>query len=216
VLGSRPRDCRPATLLVEPAGDRHSNHFAEAADVVVVQPDPRRAELLQPCARLLGSVQCFREPVVALLARRLARELTASDQAASLVIEGLALELIAAAARHAASPIPRAARPAWVRQARERLHDGAHEGVSVADVAAGAGVHPVHLARVFRACFGLSPGEYVRRVRLEHATARLAATTDALADIAHDAGFADQSHFTRAFRQHTGLSPGAFRRLTHG
>ena len=72
-------------------------------------------------------------------------------------------------------------------------------------------VHPVLLARAFRTYFGTSPGRYLRRLRLDWAAAELLATQRRLADIALQAGFADQSHFTRAFRRHTGLTPGQYR-----
>lgn len=216
VLDGRPRECAPATLLVEPPGERHSNHFTDATDVLVIQPDPAREELWHPCARLLGAVHCFREPGLRLIAGRLAAELQARDQTASLVVEGLALEMFATATRGLAGGVPPAAHPDWVRRARDRLHEGAVDGVSVADIAREAGVHPVHLARVFRACYGTSPGLYARRVRLDRAAEHLAATYATLAEVAQAAGFADQSHFTRAFRQHTGMTPGRFRRLTRG
>jgi AraC family transcriptional regulator len=103
-----------------------------------------------------------------------------------------------------------------VRRARERLRDAPADGVSIAAIAAEAGVHPVHLARMFRACYGTSPGSYARRVRLDRAAERLAATDVPLAEVATDAGFADQSHFTRAFRRHTGLPPGRYRRRMRG
>jgi AraC-like DNA-binding protein len=47
---------------------------------------------------------------------------------------------------------------------------------------------------------------------LEWATTRLGETDEPIAQIALDAGFADQSHLTRAFKQHTGLTPAEYRR----
>jgi AraC-like DNA-binding protein len=59
-------------------------------------------------------------------------------------------------------------------------------------------------------------GEYVRRLRLDWATAQLAATDTPLAVLAAEAGFADQSHFTRAFKGYAGLTPGKYRRFVRG
>jgi AraC-like DNA-binding protein len=73
-------------------------------------------------------------------------------------------------------------------------------------------LHPVYLARSFRERYGVSIGEYLRRVRLDWAAAQLAATETSLAVLAADAGFADQSHFTRAFKRHAGLTPARYRR----
>ena len=78
-------------------------------------------------------------------------------------------------------------------------------------LAADAGVHPAHLTRAFRRRFGRSIGSYLRLVRLEWAAHRLATSEDLLADVAGVAGFADQSHFTRLFRQHFGCTPARYR-----
>jgi AraC family transcriptional regulator len=74
-------------------------------------------------------------------------------------------------------------------------------------------VHPVYLARSFRERYGVSVGEYVRRLRLDWAAAQLSATETPVATVAAEAGFADQSHFTRAFKRHMGLTPGRYRRV---
>ena len=72
-------------------------------------------------------------------------------------------------------------------------------------------MHPGHLARVFRVKYGTSVGAYVRGLRLTWAAERLADSDDAIARIAYEAGFFDQSHFTRMFRRHFGFTPHAYR-----
>jgi transcriptional regulator GlxA family with amidase domain len=59
----------------------------------------------------------------------------------------------------------------------------------------------------------MSVGDYVLRLRLLMAQRRLRETADAIGRIAVDCGFYDQSHFTRAFKAHTGLAPQQYRRL---
>jgi AraC family transcriptional regulator len=81
----------------------------------------------------------------------------------------------------------------------------------VAALAAAVNVHPVYLCRAFRAAYGTTPGEYLRRLRIEWAERTLAHSDRPLAAIAAEAGFSDQSHFTREFRRHTGLTPARFR-----
>jgi AraC family transcriptional regulator len=215
VLLGRPRSCASSTLLVEPAGERHSNHFHQGADVVVLQPDPSAVELLRPCARLIDAVRCFGDHTAGHLARRIAAELADPDEATPLAVEGLAFELLAVAARQAG---PRHAlhRPAWLLDARDLLHDGLAHTLRIADIAAAVGVHPIHLARAFRSSFGVSPAAYLRRARLERALAALADNRRSIAEIALDCGFSDQSHFTRVFRRHTGLTPARYRRQGPG
>jgi transcriptional regulator GlxA family with amidase domain len=56
-------------------------------------------------------------------------------------------------------------------------------------------------------------GSYVRGLRLDWVAASLLGSEEGLASLALAAGFADQSHLTRAFKRHTGLTPQAYRRM---
>ena len=82
------------------------------------------------------------------------------------------------------------------------------------ELAREAGVHPVHLSRVFRRITGKGVGEYVHRLRIREACERMIKPGASLAEISCDLGFADQSHFTRTFHSITGTSPAAFRSAT--
>jgi len=64
-----------------------------------------------------------------------------------------------------------------------------------------------HLSRAFRNTFGDPPHAYVLRRRVERAKVLMLETREALCQIAMLCGFADQAHFCRQFRRHTGLSP---------
>jgi AraC family transcriptional regulator len=73
-------------------------------------------------------------------------------------------------------------------------------------------VHPAHLSRAFHRRFGSPVLAYVRRARVRAAADLLRRSSLALADVAAAAGFADQSHLTRVFKQATGVTPGRYRR----
>jgi AraC family transcriptional regulator len=81
----------------------------------------------------------------------------------------------------------------------------------LADVARVAGVHPMHLAKLFRRRFGCSMGEFVRRRRIAWACGQLARREGTIAAIAQDAGFADHAHFTRTFIRIAGCTPRWYR-----
>ena len=209
--------CPVSTCLTEPPGEPHGNVFDKAgADVLTIQPDPDRLELLEPFAAVLGEVNRLRDPVVASVARRAAGELRTPDSVTPLAVEGLVLELLSLTARLRKTNALAAERrpPHWLGEARALLHDRYRENLRLADIAGAVGVHPVHLARVFRLRYGTSLGSYARGLRLSWAAGRLRDSDDAIARIAHEAGFFDQSHFTRAFRQFFGITPLAYRRGT--
>lgn len=203
--------CPPATIFTEPAGETHANFIGSAgAHVVVVQPDPTSTELLRPFAGFLDRATHRNHAGMAERAFRLARELDQVDDLSALAAEGIVLEMLATLARVEAGAVRR--QPPWLRQAQELLHAQFTQAIRTADVASAVGVHPAHLARVFRTHFKLSMGSYVRRLRLDWAARELGRSDASLAAVALAAGFADQSHFTRFFKRHTGLTPNAYRR----
>jgi AraC-like DNA-binding protein len=75
-----------------------------------------------------------------------------------------------------------------------------------------AGVSVSRLHALFRAELDTSPHAWLRDMRLSRARAWLAETTRPIAEIALAAGFSDQSALTRALRDATGMTPGAYRR----
>ena len=110
------------------------------------------------------------------------------------------------------TPAPAGGRAGW-RTPGSRSTSSSRARPSLSGLAESVGVHPVTLARAFRRAFGCTVGEYVRRLRIDHAAHQLAQTELPLAEIALAAGFSDQSHFSNLFRRHTGLSPFKFRRV---
>ncbi|MGH8144556.1 MAG: helix-turn-helix transcriptional regulator, partial [Steroidobacteraceae bacterium] len=83
--------------------------------------------------------------------------------------------------------------------------------VSLAGVARGAGRSRYHLHRAFRSAFGETPKQFVQRLRLERAAARLASSTQSILAIALEAGFSSHEVFTRAFRRRFSCAPGRYR-----
>jgi AraC family transcriptional regulator len=201
-----------ASVVCMPTGATHGARFgSDGARVLVIRPMP---EWDAPRGCLDRLVE-LRGRGFGWLAWRLAGELRASDAAAPLAAEGFALELLAAASRASTGDRPRRA-AAWLAAAEELLRVRLPDRIGLGELADAVAVHPAHLARVFRARHGVSVGEYARRLRLEWAAAQVARTDTPLALVARQAGFADQSHFTRVFQQRIGTTPARFRADAHG
>jgi AraC-like DNA-binding protein len=83
--------------------------------------------------------------------------------------------------------------------------------ITSAEMAKAAGTSVRGLERAFLRDYGLSPQQYLRRLRMQTACQLLVSSSLALAQVADRCGFADQSHFTRDFRSLTGVTPRAYR-----
>ena len=197
----------PFTAVFHPAGEVHVTHMTPAGGRVFnVEIDPgllgsRGAAAAVPARDLDGGA------LVWLLAR-LRRASRAADPDETCETESLGLELLGAVSR---GPRDSRAEPPWLARIIERLRDDTRRRPSVSSLAAEAGVHPVHLARVFRRHHGETTASYARRVRVRRAAGLLAERNAGLADIARASGFADQSHMTRAFRRVAGTTPAMLR-----
>ncbi|MEJ7734103.1 MAG: helix-turn-helix domain-containing protein [Polyangiaceae bacterium] len=89
---------------------------------------------------------------------------------------------------------------------------GFGEGSDVARAVSDSGYSHRHFVELFRAAVGLAPKVYCRVLRLSRAISLLGADARARwVDVAIDAGYSDQSHFIRDFREMTALSPGDYR-----
>lgn len=76
-----------------------------------------------------------------------------------------------------------------------------------------AGFSVPHFHRIFTAHVGENISDYVRRVRMERAGRKLRMGAVDITEVAHAAGYATHAAFSRAFKQHFGLSPSEFREL---
>ncbi|WP_437889832.1 AraC family transcriptional regulator [Phytobacter sp. V91] len=96
-----------------------------------------------------------------------------------------------------------------IRRAIDYLQTHYHQTVSVGDVASAVGLSEFHFMRLFQTSTGLSVHRFLTQIRLIRAKSLLALGVSA-SQTAQDVGFFDQSHFSRIFRTHFGMTPGAF------
>lgn len=209
--GGRVSDCAANDLIFHPAGEVHSDRFAaRGATCFNLEVGARLIARLDELGGLSAEPRKFRSAPINRLCRRLRRECRSDDGASQLATEGVVLELLAEITR--TRSLEDRALPGWLFRVRDLLHERFAESLTLAEIASVAEVHPVHLARSFRRHLRTTVGDYVRALRIQAACRQLSDDGASLSDIAASAGFADQSHFTRALKTATGLTPGQYRR----
>ncbi|HXF40319.1 MAG TPA: helix-turn-helix transcriptional regulator [Blastocatellia bacterium] len=204
------RECKSPNVVFTPAGEKHSNLFnARGGRCFLIEiPEAFIERLAAAGVRIEHSLHS-EGGVLAWLAMRLYREFSRPDAVSLLAIEGLMLEALCELGRWN-EPLS-VVEPLWLRETRDLLHDRFQEAVTLDELGRMAGVDPAHLARSFRRHYRCTVGEYQRRLRIDFASRQLSETRTSILNIALAAGFADQAHFSRTFRKHTGLTPAKFR-----
>jgi AraC family transcriptional regulator len=205
------RVCAPQTVIYHPAGEVHWDDFrTNGGRVFAIELGPEWLERMSETSRVLEEPRVFPAGMVPWAATRICDESRRSDSAAPLVIEGLMLELLGTVERVVRGRTAHGA-PSWLAVVEQVLRDAYRAPPKLSQLAKLAGVHPVHLARAFRARHGMSPAEYVARVRVDHASTLIQTTRASLAAIAAQVGFCDQSHMTKEFRRIMGTTPARYR-----
>ena len=209
-----PEVCTEPAVLLNPPGTHHRDcfHSLEGARFLTLSLD---AALWQEIAgaKPMPSHALRLSSLALPGAYRSWRALLDFDDASALAIEAEVRELLMRAAGREEEPSPEAG-AGWLRRAHERLRDDAGNVPGIAELATEADLHPVYFARAFRRAYGCSPGDYLRRRRVELAIATVCAGRMPLAEIALACGYADQSHMTHALRRDVGMTPHALRRLS--
>ncbi len=210
ITAAQPNEglCGPSTLIFNPSGTTHADRFrSQCGRFLTISVS---AEVSAEIERTIHSPVAFTSGKVAATVRKAYSEFQDLNHFSETVMEGLGLELAGRLGLARSHSDPRA--PHWLRRAHELIRDCCTDRVSIKDIAREADVHPIHLARTFRRYFGYSPGEYLRRCRMERVQHLLISSEVPLADLSLQAGFADQSQLANSFKQFTGITPGEFRR----
>ena len=98
----------------------------------------------------------------------------------------------------------------WLVEVKAMIAEHCAEALTLEEMARAAGMSRYHLVRLFRASVGMTPHAWQLDLRIQRARSLLDQGM-ALADIALQLGFADQSHFQRAFKQRVAATPGEYR-----
>lgn len=100
----------------------------------------------------------------------------------------------------------------WLEETRQRVLRQLERPPSVPDLAVVYQMERTTFSRKFKDITGKSPAAFIMDVRLQEAVKQLRSGA-ALAEIAQNTGFTDLTHFSKAFRRHFHVTPGAYRNL---
>lgn len=156
-------------------------------------PQAAHAWRLSP-ALLAGLEQAFSSPL--------------QGQARRLLYQGIALQLLAHGLVGESAPLPNDSTHRRLESVRRRLDEAPARDYRLDDLARQAAMSPSTLVRRFRAAYGLTPIDYLRRRRLGLAR-ELLLTGHSVQQAAHLSGYGHASNFITAFRRAYGVSPGA-------
>ncbi|MEW6736608.1 MAG: AraC family transcriptional regulator [Acidobacteriota bacterium] len=210
---NKKRFCGPSTIIFHPSGELHSDQFGIAGGRCFnFQTGNSWLARIRDYSRIFESPSEYRGGKLVQLATRLYREFRLFDTVSPLAIESLALEIIVAASRQAEKGSATSS-PNRLKRVREFLQENFSERLTLDQIAKSVDIHPVHLARIFRANYGCTVGEYLRHLRIDAAVRELASSNTPIIDIAFSVGFSSQSHFSTTFKRLIGMTPVEYRTI---
>jgi AraC family transcriptional regulator len=208
----------PGTLAFCPAGLTIRAVQSAARHVQVIWDTDLYSTLLPELGAAASRFEfhvSLHDPLLSQLVATLADE-TEGGFADRILVECLGTALCVRLAQHFVGPLRLAASkkglsPERLERVRDYVEAHLDDELSLTVLADIACLSPYHFSRSFKERAGVGPQRYVIQRRLERAKTLLRQTRQPLAQIAQEAGFADQSHLTSIFRREIGVTPGRFR-----
>jgi len=208
----------PAGSPVRARSSGHKDELHIFLEAGLVERVGAEAFGLDPARLTIPPLDCLNLPHLRAAMGAVDAELAAGAAGGPLAAESLANVLAVHLLRHVLAPrqpergrdgtLPRGRLRAVVEYIEEHLDAGS----SLEELAAVARLSAYHFARQFKPATGLPPHQYVILRRVERTKQLLQAGTDlSLAEVALNAGFSDQSTFTRHFKRLVGVTPRQFR-----
>ncbi len=184
---------------------------ARFLETVAVAADlnPDRLELCSEAQR--------RDPQMEAIASLLHTELTHDHPGETLYIDSLANLLAVHLLRHYTHTCPHLVANTGrlpehhLRRVLDYINDHLDQPIKLADLAQLVGISPFHFSHLFKQSVGIAPYQYLLQQRIERAKRLLKQGDRSIIDIALLCGFSSHSHFSKHFRQVTGLTPKAYR-----
>jgi AraC family transcriptional regulator len=199
-----------------PAGEMHATKFGpQGASCFFVAIDESWVDKKLESAKIDAKgprIATDGNPLQALVLR-MYEEFRSPDSLSELIVEGTLLELLGRWFRQGSLQQQNA--PGWLRSVRTLIQDSFRESISLSDLSQAVGVHPSHIAREFHRVYGLTIGEYIRKLRVDLVGEKLrerGQSSETLTDLALLAGFSSHAHMSSVFKRTTGMTPSEFKK----
>ncbi|QBD77585.1 AraC family transcriptional regulator [Ktedonosporobacter rubrisoli] len=213
-------------LAVCPAHSLQWMRWQEDAEFLLLSIQPallerfaEEAEIEISSIELIETPEEFQDPLIYQLGLTLLTELSAESTIFSAAyIDALSNALAAHILKHFClyshkkSLVPASTKlssTAW-RNVVEYIHTHLDQALTLKELATIVGMSSYHFAHSFKQALGISPHQYILRLRIEYAKMMLLKGEVPLSEIVMHLGFADQSHFTRSFKRVVGIPPRMF------
>jgi len=197
----------PGTLLFYHQGELHRNlntsHPSKNINLEITEEFMRRYELGENDLEKM-----VRHPDAGFSLLKMYHEAAQTHHFSAASIQMLLLGLISDTKKLSIKQAPQ-----WLKTIVSFLQDNWQRYPELEEMALISGVNPITISKHFSTYMGCSLGEYRRKIKIQQALRLIPAGTLSLTEVAYFCGFADQSHFTRNFRELTHFLPKAYQKL---
>lgn len=211
---------RPGAVLFVPAGCRWQGwevgattaaYLAVSIEVGFVKGvEETTSRILPAFSPDLGHV----DPIIAQAVRAIGSEIEGGNPFAKLLVEGLAVTIVAQLARKEGNVVARRTgglSTANLNRILRKIEDNLSEDLSLTELTTLTGLSVPHFCRAFKETMGTPPHAYILQRRVERAKDLLGRSQQSLTEIALDCGFSSSSHLSNTFRRAVGTTPSEFR-----
>jgi AraC family transcriptional regulator len=208
-------DYQPGDVIILPQAEQFPQVMIDR-DVSLLELflNPQQMMLLSP-SKELGTRLQVRDPLIEQMGLALYRELLSSGSEDALYAESMSIALSAHLLQHYSTarlaPIVGLLSARDTQTVKDYIEANLDGALTIAELSEVLNLSTHHFAELFRRTMGLTPHQYVLKMRIERAMALLQSTRQPIVNIAQQVGFQTQSHFTRIFRQHTQMTPKKYR-----
>ena len=162
----------------------------------------------------------FHDGLIEQIARSIVTEMDSESPTSGLIIDTLQTALAAHLVTNYSNLSPKKTRLACAAGAldqkrldrvRDFISSNIEHNITLKELANEACLSPYHFARAFKAAVGVPPHRYIVDLKLNFAKRMITNSSTPFSQIALMTGFSNQAHFSRTFKQLTGLTPSEYR-----